>query len=133
MSKVIAQFEDRFGEERVVHKTRRGLTIRREPTMVLKMNQVVSLMIGQRVKHFRGLRGWTLVELATRAGMHSGHPKERIWAIENATRKEGMRMGTVYALALALGVEATDLMPTVEEVASQAGVEQVELPVVIGS
>jgi hypothetical protein len=67
-------------------------------------------------------------ELALRCGMGSGNPKDRIWALENATRGEGMRMGTLYALALALETEASALMPPVEEVAAAAQVRKVDLP-----
>lgn len=124
----VARFEDKYGEERVIHKTRHGLRVKQEKrTPALRMNRAVSAMIGARIREARKAHGWTLEELAVRAGMASGNPKDRIWAIENATRGEGMRMGTVYALACALGVEATDLMPRVADVAAAANVRQVEL------
>lgn len=129
MAKVdeVARFEDKYGDERIIHKTRHGLQVKREVlTPALRMNQSVSAMIGARIRKVRLERGWKLEELALRAGMGSGNPKDRIWAIENATRQQGMRMGTVYAIAYALGVEATALMPSVREVAEAAEVSHTD-------
>ena len=124
----VARFEDKYGDERVIHKTRHGLKVLSEhKTPALRMNREVSYMIGARIKAARKARGWKLEELALRAGMGSGNPKDRIWAIENATRGQGMRMGTVYAIACALGVEVTELMPTVSEVVEAANVREVAL------
>jgi hypothetical protein len=67
----------------------------------------------------------TLVELATRIGAGTGNPKQRMWHLENpglrqstAGRYGGMRLGTLYALALALDVEVCDLLPRTSEVTS---------------
>lgn len=125
----VATFTDKFGEERVVHRTRHGLKVKRTTkTPVLQMNPVVAGMIGARIRELRKERGWTLKELAIRSGMESGWPKDRMWAIENATRKEGMRLGTIYAIAMALGVEVTDLMPPVADVRRAAGVREITVP-----
>lgn len=126
----IASFTDKYGEEKIIHRTRHGLKVKRTNlTPALRMNQAVSKMIGARIRQKRQGRGWTLQELALRVGMGTGNPKERIWAIENATRGEGVRIGTLYALAHALGCEATDLMPPVEDVAREAGVVGINLTV----
>jgi hypothetical protein len=129
-TKEVARFEDKYGEEKVIHKTRTGLRVKRTNlTPALAMNQAVSKMIGRRIRLARKEKGWTMQELALRVGMGTGNPKDRIWAIENGTRNEGVRMGTLYALAHALGVEATDFMPPVEDVAREAGVQNVNLTI----
>lgn len=125
----IATYRDKFGEERTIHRTRHGLRVRRQTaTPALRMNQEVAGMIGARIRAVRERRGWTLKDLALRSGMDSGWPKNRMWEIENAVRKEGVRLGTLYAIASALGVEVIELMPTVAEVAEAAGVRDIPLP-----
>lgn len=126
---VIATYEDKFGEKRVVHKSTDGqLRIKRQmQSPGARMNKVTSRLIGARIKAKRIERGLTLQELALRCGMGTGNPKERMWAIENATRNEGTKMGTLFVIAIALEVEATDLLPSVAEVAAAAGVGRVEV------
>ncbi len=126
---VVATFEDKYGETRTIHRGKNGLAIKQEVTTPsLAFNQPVAELIGKRIKKARIARGMTLVELAVRCGMRSGHPKNRIWGIENATRGEGIRLGTLYAIAIALDVEACELLPTNEEVMGlDLGVEIVPL------
>jgi hypothetical protein len=116
--------EDRYGETRVIHRTQHGLKLRRQhKTPALVMSQTVSRLIGERIRRARLAKGMNLQDLALRAGMGSGSPKQRIWAIENATRGHGMRLGTLYALAMVLEVEPATLLPTAAEAASAAGIE----------
>lgn len=127
----VAQYVDKYGDTRTIHKTPNGLRVKnKRKTPVLAMNPVVSEMVGERVRELRLERGLSLEQLATLAGMGTGHPKERMWQIENATRGAGVRMGTLYALAMALGVEATDLLPSTERVRKMADLCEVEMPVV---
>jgi DNA-binding XRE family transcriptional regulator len=127
----VATFVDKYGDERTIHRTRHGLKVKNEhKTPILQMNQAIASLIGPRIKALRQERGWTLVELADRIGIKSGHPKNRIWEIENSVRREGMRLGTLYALALAFDVEIEELMPSVEEVARAARVQNVFVPTV---
>jgi transcriptional regulator with XRE-family HTH domain len=69
-------------------------------------------------------QGLTLEELCLRAGLVSATPKSRMWEIENGTRKEGLRFGTLFALAHALGVEASDLLPSVAEALCLADISE---------
>lgn len=127
----VAVFEDKYGDERSIHRTRHGLRVKRNhATPVLALNPVIAKMIGARIHDLRVRRGLTLEELARRCGMDSGHPKARMWAIENATRGEGMRLGTLYVVAMALGVAVCDLMPSNEAVANVAGVRDVSVPTI---
>lgn len=121
---VIATIKDKFGEDRRV--VQRGSRIRialNDLTPVLKMNRGVSKLLGDRIKNARKAAGLNLEQCAIRAGMTSGWPKNRMYEIETAARGQGMRLGTLYAIAAALSVEVTDLMPSVAEVLELSGVE----------
>lgn len=111
-----AKIFNRYGEEQVLRKTRKGWTVKRENTTpIIKMNRVISSYIGKRVKQFRTKKGLTMQQLGIFAGM-IGDPKHRIWAIENNTRGEGIRFGSLYALAVALDCEVYELLPKKKEV-----------------
>jgi hypothetical protein len=43
-----------------------------------------------------------------------------MWEIETGSRHTGVRFGTLYALAIALQVPVTNLIPTVDEVLEAA-------------
>ncbi len=120
------EFQDRYGETRRIHRNKNGmLAVKREKiTPCLAMNQVISRMIGQRIKAKRIEAGMTLADLCIKAGLVTTTPKSRMWEIENALRGEGLRMGTVYAIALALGCEAYQLMPSNKEVSNAAGIQE---------
>ena len=121
---VRAQFVDRYGEEREIHATRQGLTVkRRRSTVVLTLNPVVSVLVGRLITAERQRQGLTLAQLSIRAGIVSPTPKSRMWEIEKGVRREGVRFGTLYAVAAALGVEPTTLLPTTKEVFEEAGIE----------
>lgn len=116
------EFTDKYGDARVI---RRGPEVRHGGWALKKtrltpaqtINSAVSALIGARVKELRLQRGYTLEELCTRAGIVSATPKERMWEIENmAARNGSLRLGTIYALAIALDVDVWALLPAVEEV-----------------
>jgi len=125
---LVAEFQDKYGEKRIIHGTRHGLRGKRSfSTPALAMNRATTGMIGAKIKALREERGFTLKELALRCGMAGGTPKNRMWAIENATRGEGVRIGTLYAIAHALGCQVADLLPSVEEVLRAAKAKGVSL------
>ena len=128
---VIATIKDKFGEDRRV--VQRGSRIRiaaNTATPILALNREVAALIGARIREVRMDAGLTLEECAIRAGMVSGWPKDRMHEIETAKRGQGMRLGTLYAIAAALQVEVAELMPTVEEVMEKADVEMAGAAVV---
>jgi DNA-binding Xre family transcriptional regulator len=112
------EFEDRYGEARVIHRRNgnRFSVKKTSTTPVLALNQELSMLVGQRIRALRIDRGMGLGELCDRAGLISATPKSRMWEIENSIRKQGVRLGTLYAIAMALGVEVAALMPSVDEV-----------------
>lgn len=123
---------DRYGEPRTLRQTRpaRGYQLARtEETPAQALAKEVGVLVGMRVKALRQERGWTLAELCIRAGLRTSTPKSRMWEIENGVR-QAVSLGTVYSLAMALGVEAFVLLPSVEEVESIAAPTKVEQTVV---
>lgn len=128
------QFVDQYGENRTIYR-QKGNALRvkkRDDTVSHILNRVAAEMMGERIKQKRIERGLTLDELLTKAGLAAGpgQGKQRMWEIENAGRNrarphsnfQGVRFGTLYALAIALECEAAELMPTAKEVADRAGV-----------
>lgn len=122
-------FEDEYGEQRVlrrrVSKAGNGAAFsvkRTTVTPILALNTEVSRAVGKRIRALRLARGLTLVELANLIGMGTGNPKNRMWQIENPGMRTtgetygGMRLGTLYAIAIALDADVADLMPSVSEV-----------------
>lgn len=127
--KIVAQYTDRYGETQVIHKTRHGLKRKRRAlTPFLQLNQPIGKLVGAKIKAKREERGWTLVEMARRVGIESGHPKQRIWEIENAVRNQAMRIGTLYAFAIVFDCPIDELLPTRDEVAQLAGIEHRRTP-----
>lgn len=116
-------FVDRMGQKRAIRKTRYGLQIQRmRSTVPIALNRVVGPLVGQRIRQVRRSKRMSLETLCVRAGLISATPKSRMWEIENSIRKEGLRLGTLYAIALALNVNVSALLPTPAEIAEAAGV-----------
>ena len=121
---IVASFLDKYGEERKIHHTRHGLKVlRRNSTLVLSINPIIGQMVGKKIKALRLKNDLTLESLCKKAGLASSTPKSRMWEIEKGVRGEGLRFGTLFALAIALGVEAGDLLPTTEEVIAETGIK----------
>lgn len=115
----VAEFVDKYGERRTIHRPKgRALRVAKNtgdtPTEVF--GRAVAILLGQRVKARRLALGLSQRDLCVRAGMADVSPKQRIHAIENATRGQGIRLGTLYVLALALECELENLLPSLSEV-----------------
>ena len=129
----LATFVDDYGDERIIHRPKgrslrvyRGLT-----TAPLKLNKAIAPLVGARIRERRLALGLTLQQVAARAGMATGgNPKAVMHAIESAgkpgRRSEGVRLGTLFALAHALECSPADLLPNMEEAIDTAGVAQSE-------
>jgi transcriptional regulator with XRE-family HTH domain len=118
-------FTDNYGEERIVHqnqgrKNGRRLQVKRQSvTPALALNSGIGVLLGARIRAAREAKGWGMTKLARAAGIGAYsqlHLKQRMYEIEKGVRKEAIRFGTLYAIAMALGIEAATLLPTVEEV-----------------
>ena len=124
---MVVEFTDKYGEKRIIHRPKGSpLRVKRTGnTPGLAMNRVVAELIGRRIRELRQARGWSLSMLCKRAGLAAadGQHKHRMYEIEVGARQEGLRFGTLYVIALALGVTAADLMPDPSEVARLAGCE----------
>lgn len=124
LSTPVAEFTDKYGETKIIHRDKNGLRVKREcKTPILRFNQAISRQVGAKVKARRIACGMTLEQLATKCGITSGHPKNRMWEIENALRGQGMRMGTLFALAWALDCEVGDLLPSVADALANSEIE----------
>lgn len=126
------QFTDQYGEERTIYR-QKGNALRikkREDTISHVLNRAAAELVGQRIKKIRLAKGYTLDGLLARAGLASGagQGKMRMYEIENAGKNrrganaQGVRFGTLYALAIALECEVTELLPSANEIARHAGV-----------
>jgi len=124
---VIAKFTDKYGEERVVHAPKGGRQVRvannTGDTVPQMLNRAVAVLTAAKIKARRAELGMSQRELCTRAGLDSVNPKQRIHEIENATRREGLRYGTLYALALAMDCEPSALLPTMAEAKALAHID----------
>ena len=134
--KVVGKFIDKYGEERTIRGTRHGLQIlRKHSTFIERLGKSISPLIKAKIKEHRIAKGMTLEQLAYKSGLvvsNDSTAKIRMWEIENETRKHGIRIATLYAIAMALEIPIIALMPTAEEVKKQAFVssETIKVPVI---
>lgn len=126
----VVEFTDQFGDKRTIYRNKgQNLRIRKKadsPSHLL--NRAAAIITGQRIRIARRAAGLGPAELLARAGLEAapGCGKQRMYEIEKAGTGVGrkgtfIRMGTLYALALALDLEITDLLPTAKEVQVAAG------------
>lgn len=123
---IVGEYEDRFGDKRTIHKTRHGLQVlRKRRTVILDLSMALGPMIGERIRAARIAAGMSMSELARKAGLatlDATNAKHRTYEIEKGSRRYGVRIGTLYAIAAALGVSPADLLPNSEDVMKAAGV-----------
>lgn len=126
------EFVDQYGESRVIHRNK-GSALRvkkRQDSISHVLNRVAASLIGERIRARRLAAGLTLDGLLVKAGLSAGaaQGKNRMYEIENAGKNrsganaQGIRFGTLYAIAIALECEPTDLLPATKEIAERAGV-----------
>ena len=124
----VAEFVDDYGERRVIHrnkKTSKTLSVFREATTpTLRMNRAVAVLLGQNIRTRRLALNLSPRDLCERAGLIDQNPKQRVHAMESAARREGIRLGTLYALAHALECLPGDLLPPMADVLELAGAER---------
>lgn len=120
----IATFVNELGETRIIHRPKgSGLRVLNPNNSVaLRLNRAAAKLIGERIRAARIARGMTLDALGVKAGLKGNPVKNYVFAIERGARQEGIRFGTLYAIALALECQAGDLIPCPKEVAAVAGV-----------
>lgn len=120
----VTRFIDRYGEEQIIHcpKGRALKVYKGTGTPSSKLNRASAQLMGALIKAKRVDLGLSMKGLCQRAGFVDVNPKQRIWGIENATRGNGIRLGTLYALSMALECEVYDLLPKVDSVLELANV-----------
>lgn len=130
-----ATFVDRVGDTRIVRQVRPNRWQVRQPqgsSPSQSLSCAIGPIVGQKIRTRRIELGMTMPELAQRAGVvatTTRQAKSRIYEIENSTRGHGVKLGTLYAIAHALGCEPTDLLPTMEEAFGASNVRTVSNPV----
>lgn len=89
-----------------------------------RLSKAISGYIGQQIATYRTARGMTMDDLGRRAGLTTGRNfKQRVYEIEHNLRSVGIRFGTVYQIAIALEVDARDLMPSVKDAQAMTGIK----------
>lgn len=117
----IAKVTDQYGDERIIYRQRgmRDLRIKNtKSTFALVCNRIAADFISKEISRLRKESGMTMEQFAEKAQIKGG--KQRVYEIESNARKDGLRMGTLFAVANALGVDAKDLMPDQADVISAA-------------
>lgn len=124
----LAEFEDRYGDSRVIHRKPNGVlaVARQRATVSHALGKWIGQYVGRRIREERLARGFTMDEVMIRAGLLGG--KSRMYEIEQA-QSIGIRLGTLYAMAAALEVDVTSLLPPAAEVMEHAQVQEVRQPV----
>jgi DNA-binding Xre family transcriptional regulator len=123
-NRVLVEFEDQYGDVRVIHRKKGSrLSVKRlGDTPVHALNRAAAVLIGYKIREVRTRKSMSLADLCIKAGLASATPKQRMHEIEVGKRQEGMRLGTLFAIALALEVDVSSLLPRSAEVAEKAGV-----------
>lgn len=122
----VATYVDDYGEEKIIHAQRgpngplRRFKAAETPAALL--NRAVAILLGQRIRERRQALGLTAKQVAVRSGSANVNPKQFLRHLETAVRREGVRLGTLYALAHALECEPLDLLPTKQEAMALAGI-----------
>lgn len=125
--KVVATYVDTYGDERIIHSPQGGKALRvanTSDTPCLRMNRAVGILMGGKIRARRTELGITAKALCERMGLANTNAKQYIYGIETAFRAQGVRLGTLYALADALECEITDLLPAPVDVRAMAGVSR---------
>lgn len=119
---LVGKFKDKYGDDRTLIRRKGVLAVeRRRSTVIQEMNRVVGAYVGERIKQIRERKGMTLEACCRKMGYIDVVPKNRMWRIEQGL--DGIRMGTVYAAAIALGVEVQEILPEINEVMELAEVQ----------
>ena len=119
-------FVDKSGRVREMHNTRHGWRIKQGVNTIPRMLQRgVTHLMGPKIRETRRAVGIGPTELAQTMGYKFQDCKQRIYEIEKGrcgNGDHGIKLGTLYAIAAALGVEVGVLLPSVKEVMAESGV-----------
>ncbi len=131
------EFVDQYGDKRTIYRqSGDALRIKKKSDTVSHiLNRAAAELTGDNIRARRIAAGLTLDGLLQKAGLAAGpgQGKARMWEIETASRTrngtgrqaQGVRFGTLYAIAIALECEVADLLPSAKEVADKAGVAMI--------
>lgn len=114
----VAQFIDKVGEQReiIVGHNRRLRVKNHQDSLTNLLATATARLIGQRIRLARQAVSMSASGLAQRIGVEGGNPKNQICNLEKQFRNHGIKTGTIYAVALAVGIEPHELLPSLREV-----------------
>ena len=119
----VGEMVDKYGDVRIVHRRANGrLAVKRQgQTVSLNLNRTIAYAVSNNIRRLRKKAGLTYAELASRAGMPGG--KQQAYHMENPTIRGSVKLGTVYAVAIALGVKLSDILPRPTDVLDKSDIE----------
>ena len=96
-SGLVATHINQYGEEKRLHRTRKGWQMQsNHNTVIRELMRVIGPMIGQRVRSARIKAGLTMEQLGERCGLKLAKPKHRIYEIEKGARGHGITISILY-------------------------------------
>jgi DNA-binding Xre family transcriptional regulator len=115
---ILVEIQDQYGDQRTIYKQKgHALRVKKATdTYCLKMNRIAAVLIGHKITEKRLAANLTYEQLGAKAGLAGSYTKQRVYKIEKGIRKEGMRFGTLYAIAIALNCQPSEIMPTNAEI-----------------
>lgn len=126
-------FVNEFGEKQALHWSRNNnkFVVKQEPRTIPRLiTMAINQLIGQKIRAARQAAGMTGKQVAEKAGIASGRTaKCRMYEIEKGRtykRTYGIKMGTLYAIAYAIGITPDQLLPDIKDVLKLANIKEVE-------
>lgn len=127
-----AQFVNDRGELKTVHWSRQNnkLVVKREPrTLPMVLTHAVNKLLGPIIRSKRKSLSLSMGQVGMRAGLthNTGNAKNRIHEIEKGAeygRIQGVKIGTLYAIAYAMKIEPSELLPKMEDVLAASGARE---------
>lgn len=131
-AKKTIQFVNENGELKTLHWSRNNnkFVIKHEPrTLPTVLTHAVNELIGPILRTKRQELGLSMGQVGTRAGLmrDTKYAKHRMYEIEKGSKfrkSQGIKIGTLYAIAHAMKIEPAELLPKLEDVLNLSGAKE---------